>query len=230
MLKKLSKCIALISLFLATASQALPITQADAFETGDNKAVLEKSTGLVWMDFGINNGRSLVEVESELATTFKGWRLATESEVKHLAADLFSDLPGWDPDAHGSGWGGTGNYQANLLTDVFTLWGHSGTDNYWYLDNELVMQNRPLIWSQGRFRRDDGQVAELYFGEASDTGANIFSGRVTLWGEHITWPDDETFHSMGTLLVKSTVSEPTSGLMFLLGLAGLLISKRRASR
>jgi hypothetical protein len=230
MLKKISTSIALFTLFLATTTQALPIVQADAFTTGDKNAVLETSTGLLWMDFGITNGKSLVEVESELSTTYQGWRLATEAEVKHLATDLFSTLPGWNPDEYGTGWGGTSNYGGNFLADVFGIWGNSGADNYWYFDNDLVMQNRPVIWSQGRFRRDDGQVAELYFGEASDTGADIFDGTVTVWGEYITWPEDAAFHSLGTLLVKSSVPEPSSGLMFLLGVAGLLISKSRTIR
>lgn len=230
MLKKIAKSIALISFFLATTTQALPIVQADAFTAGDKNAVMETSTGLLWMDFGITNGKSLVEVESELSTTYQGWRLATESEVKHLANDLFSALPGWNPNEYGSGWGGTSNYGANFLTDIFSIWGNSGTDNYWYFDNEGVIQNRPVIWSQARFRRDDGQVAELYFGEALDTGANIFDGTVTLWGEYISWPEDSAFHSLGTLLVKSSVPEPASGLLFLLGLSGLLMRQRRTNR
>jgi|GEM_PF-3544385 len=229
MLKTISKSIAVVSLFLAATTQALPIVQADAFTAGDKGAVLETSTGLLWIDFGITSGKSLVEVESELSTTYQGWRLATESEVKHLANDLFSALPGWNPDAYGSGWGGTSNYAGNFLTEVFDIWGHSDADNYWYFDSNWVIQDRPVMWSQSRFRRDDGQVTELYFGEASDTGDGSQNGTVILTGDYISWQEDASFPTLGTLLVKSSVPEPASGLMCLLGLAGLLISRRRAN-
>lgn len=228
MLKKIFTSIALFTLFLATTTQALPIVQADAFISGDKNAALETATGLVWMDFGITNGKSLLEVESELSTTYAGWRLATESEVKHLASDLFTSLPGWNPNEYGSGWGGTSNYDGNFLTDVFDIWGHSATDNYWYFDSNGAIQDRPVVWSQGRFRRDDGVVAELYFGESADTGTDLENGTVVLAGDYMSWPDDASYYALGTLLVKSTsVPEPAPVLLLLLGMVGVLFSRYR---
>ncbi len=228
MLKKLARTLGLTSLLLSATTQALPIVQADAFITGDNKAALETSTGLVWMDFGVTNGKSLLEVEGELSTTFAGWRLATESEVKHLASDLFAGLSGWNPDAYGSGWGGTSNYDGNFLADIFAVWGYSGTDNYWYFDDKGAIQDRPVVWSQARFRRDDGMVAELYFGEGADTGAGVKNGTVALWGEHISWPEDASYFALGTLLVKSSsVPEPSPLILLGLSLLGLGVARRR---
>jgi hypothetical protein len=95
MLKKIAKSIALLSLLSAATAQALPMVQADAFSAGDNKAALETSTGLVWMDFGVNSHRTFSDVMSSLDTDYAGWRLPTIAEVDHLWTGLFGGLDEW---------------------------------------------------------------------------------------------------------------------------------------
>ncbi len=95
MLKKLARTLGLATLLLSASTQALPIVQADAFSAGDNKAALETSTGLVWMDFGVNSHRTFSDVVSSLDTDYAGWRLPTIAEVDHLWTNLFGGLDEW---------------------------------------------------------------------------------------------------------------------------------------
>jgi hypothetical protein len=97
MLKKLARTLGLTSLLLSATSQALPIVQADAFVAGDNKAALQTSTGLVWMDFGVNNHLLNIQVVDLLATDYAGWRLPTESEAMGWIDELVGHLPEWLP-------------------------------------------------------------------------------------------------------------------------------------
>lgn len=93
---KIISTLGLSTILFSGASQALPIVEADAFAAGDNKAVLETSTGLTWMDFGVNSHLSYNHVLYLLPTEFAGWRLPTVSEVDHLWSSLFSELPEWN--------------------------------------------------------------------------------------------------------------------------------------
>ena len=95
MLKSLIKPLAIASLIASSAAQALPIVEADAFTSGDNKAAYDASTGLTWMDFGVTNGKSFNQVVSELNSTYANWRLPTDAEVNTLWSRLFSE--NWEP-------------------------------------------------------------------------------------------------------------------------------------
>ena len=54
----------------------------------------DTSTGLVWMDFGINNGQSYNYVSSQLASggEYSGWRLPSADEV-YLMWQNVASLP-----------------------------------------------------------------------------------------------------------------------------------------
>lgn len=89
MLKILLRSATTLLLFTSLSAKALPIVEADAFTAGDNKAALETATGLTWLDYGVNSGKSYNTVVSELDTVYAGWRLPTQAEVVNLWTSLF---------------------------------------------------------------------------------------------------------------------------------------------
>lgn len=84
-IKHLRLCsLTIIFILIAHHSHALPFIEADGFAAGDKKAIYEISTGLTWLDFGVTNNKSYNQVIAELDSTYLGWRLPTENEVKNL--------------------------------------------------------------------------------------------------------------------------------------------------
>lgn len=122
-------------------SLPLPLSKADAFSAGDGKAVRDINTNLIWLNFGINNGDSFNQVMSELNTTYKGWRLPTEQEVRDLWGSLFaSNVSSDDP------------YQ------VFRIWGA----------NKKPVDQLPYL-SWGYFLDSQGFLANASFIEEGTT-------------------------------------------------------------
>lgn len=223
MLKTIAKSIAVISLLLATTTHALPIVQADAFSAGDNKAVLETSTGLVWMDFGVNNHQTYTEIENSLLTTYNGWRFATLTEIDHLWTSLFEDLPEWNRIDRNAGFLSTTEHDDyfNSITEVFGVTWYDGvrsnTDEFGNVDSWL---NKTLF---APFSDGVSVSGLIYLFIPYD---DIHPNEVYYWvvpGYDVTYPE-------GALLVKDTgvsVPEPTSLMLLMLGVLALVA--RRAS-
>lgn len=224
MLKKIATSIALICLFSAAATQALPIVEADAFSAGDNKAVLETSTGLVWMDFGVNQHQTYSEIGASLHTTYKGWRFATIAEIDHLWTSLFEDLPEWNRISQDFGALGTTEHDDyfNSITDVFGVSTYAGvsqiTDTF---GNVLDSWLNKLIFAPFG---DGGSVTGLIrLGIPYDDIHRNEAIYFTMTGYDISY-------GAGAMLVKDTgvsVPEPTS--LMLLILSTLALVARRAS-
>jgi hypothetical protein len=82
--KAIAILFALGSVFFTNA-KALTIINADAFAPGDGKAIYDTTSGLTWLDFGINNGIFFNDVVDQLGSgKYSEWRLPTESEVLQL--------------------------------------------------------------------------------------------------------------------------------------------------
>lgn len=223
MLKNLASALTLIASLFAGASQALPIVEADAFSPGDNKAVLETGTGLVWMDFGVNAHLSYDHVRYLLPTEFAGWRFPTIAEGDHLWTSLFGDLPEWN--RYSPGFGSLASLSQDVYFDsIFDIFGQSPDATFSNYDAEGNLLD---TWS-----------AKSLFGVfMADSGV---SGLVSM-----SSPYDDTHYStamylemnedvsgwFGTLLVKdttSTVPEPGSIMLALLAMVALLLRDRRA--
>jgi hypothetical protein len=219
MKKNISGFIAAASLLLSANTFALSIVQADAFTVGDNKAALETSTGLVWMDFGVNNNETYAEVTSKFSSDYLGWRLPTEAEVKHLWHGLFGHIPGWQSDT-GMGFG-----QSDLdagFDSIFSILG-SGKDitHAPYDENGVVLETWTVRRGFGLFAYESGNYGMILMEQPYDTIHYDESLILELFDDASDW--------YGTMLVKSDVPESSSIVMLALGLFGLGWSRRRSA-
>lgn len=81
MSKLIYKSILLFLIFFSFFTHAVTIENFDAFQQSDNLAIRDIQTGLVWLDFGVNNGESINSVVNGLNGIYSDWRLPTETEV-----------------------------------------------------------------------------------------------------------------------------------------------------
>lgn len=85
---KKTAIMALLLSSVGTAQAALIST--DWKVSDDKKATLDTTTGIEWMKTSQTQGLSISEVQSQLSSTFAGWRLPTKAEVNALFASVFS--------------------------------------------------------------------------------------------------------------------------------------------
>lgn len=221
MLKKLVSSLSLATLLFSATTQALPIVQADAFTAGDNKAVLETDTGLVWMDFGVNSHLSYEHVRYLLPTEFSGWRLPTALEVDHLWTALFGGLPEWN--RFDQGFGSLNSLtQDDYFASIFAIFGQSpdGTFSIHDSDGNLldVWKTQSLF---GVFKDDSGVSGFV----SADSPYDDIHYSSAMYIENV-----DVSGWFGTLLVKdttSTVPEPTSITLLLIAAAALVARNRR---
>ena len=204
--------------FAVANANALPIVDADAFSSGDHLAAYDPSTGITWMDFGVNNGASFNSVIDALNTIYEGWRLPTETEVKDLWGKLSVDIS-------------ESNYE------IFSLFGA----------NKVPSKDHLPYLGYGNFIDDNGFIAHASFLESgtilNSFGSEKFYSNGTITGGVYTDSalkydhTNPTFNYGGTfeistLLVRNTnvsVSEPSSLILLVMGLMSLgLVRRKRA--
>jgi len=231
MLKKLARVMGLSGLLLSATTQALPIVQADAFIAGDNKAALETATGLVWMDFGVNNHYSYTQVVGLLSTEYAGWRLPTANEVNHLWVSLFDGLPEWFQSTAEAGSlsftagflnSPAGKYE-DLFNQIYEILGQ-GPDSR----SEVYDEHGNLVesWTSksafGIFMKDADTSGFVHL---ENPYSNAYSDSAMYVEMYLT--DISYWH--GTLLVKDdrvSVPEPAAPMLALLGLMALFARRQ----
>jgi hypothetical protein len=80
-------CTALFALLSTSAQAALVAT--DYTNLGDTNATLDTKTGLEWLDITFTSGLSINQVTAGMSSTYAGWRLPTNEEVKTLLTNSF---------------------------------------------------------------------------------------------------------------------------------------------
>lgn len=218
-------------LFVANA-QAFPIKNADAFVAGDGKAIYETSSGLTWLDFGINNFTTFYDTTNKLGSAqYSGWRLATEAEVLHLFKALLPEFSvPTTPTDHFSEQIQTEDFSPRWR-DIYNLWGvndpqpdlgeHGGHRFFSYSSVGLFLGENGLVYSAGlhevTFSTDDSN-GNYYYGQISQFNFNEADFRAS-----------EANAYTSTLLVRDSpvlmVPEPNLLSLFIFGLGGILLSR-----
>jgi len=208
---------ALVGLFMS-ASCIGSIANAGLITDTLNDSYIDATTGLEWMDFGINNHHSYNDVVGLLGTTYAGWSLANESQVLTLWHNAFSGV-GSVPDvvnATGSTWVSYKNNDS-LNTAFIELFDTMGYGN--------------INWSLGWFEADAGNLSYTYFSNSNPTDqyTRVF-GRDNSYHESYRYNSSAHY---STMLVKSpsvsqfsappqisTLPETSTLAIFALGIMG----------
>lgn len=229
MKKMISGILAAVSFTAAANTYALPIVQADAFATGDGKAALETSTGLVWMDFGINSNEAFASemqftnIVNNLSSNYKGWRLASEKEVTHLWFSLFDNQAVPVENA------GNGESRLNDSDSALLPYFQEIADVFGYTWKGSAYINKTGEEGQSEFFYTKAANGYFYTDNAE---VGRFSFFTPYTGVYPSWTSLETHGQAapwiyGAMLVKDTsVPEPSSILLLCLGLFGLRFVRR----
>lgn len=160
---RLNSLIIMITL-IAHHSQALPFIDADGFVAGDKKAIYETSTGLTWLDFGVTQNKSYNQVIAELDSTYFGWRLPTESEVKNLWNNTINTQTRPPFSDYNHEYIENSNAQF-YYKDIFGLWGANVIEiNQLKSDNLFKLF---FYYSSGMLLSDEGNLIAISIWEDS---------------------------------------------------------------
>ena len=190
-----------------------------------NDSFIDETTGIEWMDFGINNHLTYTQVTEQLDTTFSGWSLATQDQVYSLWANAFLGLGAHNelPNRFGIG-------------QLYVTDGSNEAGSVIYPIAEIMGAN--LKQSEGT-RYEDHMSRGLFSGT---DGLSVVSLDVQVGAyddysnpDSATLVDNKSFDSLlsyesaifSTMLVKSSVDvpEPSTIAIFALGMFGLASRK-----
>jgi hypothetical protein len=184
----------------------------------NNDSFIDVTTGIEWMDFGINNNHSYNHVASQLATDgeYDGWQIANKEQVFEMWSSAFLGLG-----AHESIENNTSKFSdgrtviGSLLRQTFEIMGHNAILNE-STDNERIIGN-------ALYNGTDGLS---FINTAAYTGAMIDLTNDDVAFAHdninVTYLADFQSDEWSTMLIRSVdVPEPSILAMFALGLIGL---------
>jgi hypothetical protein len=180
-----------IALTMSSASSAGIIDAAD--NTFD-----DTTTGLQWMDFGVNNHHTYNEVSNLLGTTYSGWQLASQEQVIELWENIFAPLST-----------NTNTYATGHRYSQYQ------TGNGGFTSLKTIIGKNTSNYSLGWFADNQGSLSYAHsnmFDYAQVHGRNVnYNGYKT-----------STNTSYSTMLVRSAnVPEPSTLAIFALGMMGL---------
>ncbi len=212
-----------------------PIANSTVIDTANN-SFIDQNTGLEWMDFGINNGKSFNYVSSHLDSDYLGWRLVTQAEAVTLWSSIFSGYPGWRaynnplfPELQGYS-SGMVPVDANGDSPWLDL-----IDIIGYNVRRLAGINLPdfyIMSSVGYFISEIDPDGLGYVGlagyEGCPSGGGCASSAQVVWSGGIRQSPLYGAQHISTLLVRKTNNIPAPGTLGLLcaGLIGLAFKRR----
>jgi hypothetical protein len=219
--------------FILSASCLVNVANAGLISDTDNKSFIDETTGLEWMDFGINNNLTFNDVllELEIGGLYDGWELASEQQVLTLWNNIyFSQVDG------------VNSGQFSAYAENSALWESYndiiGHNSYW-----LDVTGEFFRTNEGFFVGDNGNIKKASYSEITDINsvrgyANLYDNAPYVlpplcfdpscgaypngYGQqNISRANDEN-EGYSTLLVKTTeVPEPSTLAVFALGMIGL---------
>ena len=218
---------ALLGLILS-ACLSVNVANAGLISDTDNDSFIDDTTGLEWMDFGINNGQSFNYVSSQLTAggVYYGWRLATEEEVYTLTVNAFLGL-GAELESIGDDEIYAADYQhKNVWGDVFSVMGYNST---WTPDGE-VMANI----SRGLFADSHNTLQVASFNDILNPVDAYFDDIIYSNNAQKSYLEKYRLTAgdaiVSTFLVKKTsIPEPSTLAIFALGIIGLASRKLKSN-
>jgi len=196
-----------------------------------NDSFIDETTGLEWMDFGINNLQTYDYVNSQLdiGGEYEGWRLATEDDVFIMMANAFLGLgaTGEAPNNYGTGQlrvTDGKNKIGSVMSPIFEAMGH----NYVLYSGHKYEQ----LAAYGLFESTKGLgLIEHYefTGSGRDTAYDDQAQfRTTV---NFSWHTDNESPLYSTMLIRTdsvtNVPEPSSLAILSAGLFGLFRLRKR---
>jgi hypothetical protein len=201
-------------LFVATSASAGLITNT----TSDS--FIDETTGLEWMDFGVNDTQTYQQVVGALPTTYVGWEVASLDQVLELWKNAFGGLDTTTLDIEGPYYARyvSTEFTGNSMLNVFTKMGYSRDD---------------MTGSLGMFEDSTGGMSYVAFNRIEDNDAAStwqFASVVGLNEDynHIRTDTREIWSTM--LVKKANVPEPSTLTILALGLMSLASLRKRESK
>lgn len=91
----LKRIVFFAAISLASTGVSAEVVKGDWKSAGDNLSVVDTETGIEWLSLTQTDGLSIASVQSQLLSTFSGWRLPTEAEV----STMIKNVTGFESDA-----------------------------------------------------------------------------------------------------------------------------------
>ena len=205
---------------------------AGLFTDTNNNSFIDTTTGLEWIDFGVNNGQSYNYVASELGSggEYDGWNLATKDQVYTMWANAFLGLNATTELQNAFGIGqlyvADGAREAgSVLSPLIDIMGENkigstGSKNE-YSDSLGWFQGTNGLSYVRTIARTDNHP---YIGSYTD-----YNDYTKLYdnGNYSPYYSDYKSSNMSTLLVKTqAVPSPSTFLILGLGLLGLVLRRK----
>jgi hypothetical protein len=220
--------------FVSTALAGLILSISTIANAGlivdtDNDSFIDQSTGLEWMDFGVNNIYSFDQTLELIkpGEIYSDWRLATRQEAFSLWKNAFigmgADGEVQNPDNFDFiyAWDNSDSNpnHDSIWEDVFDIMGY----NHRYAIDMIIEENQ----AQALFFNDDGSVGYAYFNDNKnspqfDYNADDFIVLSSL-ADDASHQRNQVHTVFSSLLVKpvQSVPEPSTLAIFALGMIGL---------
>lgn len=152
-LLKMPKLIAFAFLFgLASMQANADFMSTDWKNANDRLATLDTETGIEWLDLTQTLGKSIADINSLLSTTYRGWRLPSNTEIIQLMTKMFP------------------MYLPYAATTPLNGSGTAGRNAAWTFSNLFLTGVTTLPrWAEGLFIRDNGIISMtgVYYGTNS---------------------------------------------------------------
>jgi len=204
-------------------SSIFSVANAGLITDTNNDSFIDDTTGIEWMDFGINNHLIHGDVVAQLDVggEYFGWALPTEEQVKRMWLNAFANLGAeiYLVDALDGEFRfqDGANEQGSVFTDVMNAMSYN---------NLLIEDDYEKMNSYGRYIGASGLMSRVTM--------YSFTDEPSIYGRHDTArfenrPTSDYLHvkkSNSTLLIKVSsavkVAEPSTLAIFALGIMGLV--------
>tara|TARA_R110002012_G_scaffold192022_1_gene359670 strand:- start:1059 stop:1772 length:714 start_codon:yes stop_codon:yes gene_type:complete len=222
-----------LCLFLSIGQVQAGLIQWDAFNAGDELAVKDESTGLVWLDLTLTAGEHYDSVSS----LYSGWELASYSVVEELLITAFSTInisgPLGEKNKFEQECSNT-SVCFNNAENWQDLFGSiSGVNrSYQQYSYGFYSDSEDVIRMGGAFKNGSGSAnlygTEFNVGYSLDYETKYANGDFNYFGFFLV-KSEPVLNAQPKLLPINDASAPTTSFFFL-SLSGLLIFLKRNVR